>query len=439
MKCAECNEILVAYLEGLLAEDQKHAVTEHLKDCHSCQAEVKQLTNLQERLVSNGKAATQSDLENGVLNRIIREQKVRLKAAEKATEGLKLRRTIMKSSITKVAVAAAVIIVAVLGVHYISEPSITFADVVKPLLNARTLILDVIVNIGGSGVDENTDPVVHDTIVDKRIRRVVSTQQHVVNIFDTENAKMLTLHTEGKIATYSDIQGVVQDITQNYVAVLLDMITDAQNNPGFEAKELGEKEIDGQQCVGFVVRNLTIWADAETGLPVRIEGNEPGLSVVYKNFQFNIPVEDLESQVSMEIPDGYNLVESKAGEFDMGTPTEQDLVDCLRFWAEDLMDGNFPETIGMTELTKILPQVEAKLAETITSAEEGTQKGMSLGKGMLFHMSILDQDNHYAGSGVKVGEADKAVFWYLPDGSDTYRVIYGDLNVKDVAAGDLPN
>ncbi|MGB2866402.1 MAG: hypothetical protein WBC05_23940, partial [Sedimentisphaerales bacterium] len=96
------------------------------------------------------------------------------------------------------------------------------------------------------------------------------------------------------------------------------------------------------------------------------------------------------------------------------------------------------ETIGMTELTKMLPQVEAKLAETITSAEEGTQKGMSLGKGMLFHMSILDQDNHYAGSGVKVGEADKAVFWYLPDGADTYRVIYGDLSVKDVAEENLP-
>jgi hypothetical protein len=90
----------------------------------------------------------------------------------------------------------------------------------------------------------------------------------------------------------------------------------------------------------------------------------------------------------------------------------------------------------MTELTKMLPQIEAKLAESITSAEEGTQKGMTLGKGMMFHMGL--KDSHYAGSGVKVGEADKAVFWYLPEGSDTYRVIYGDLSVKDVAAGDLP-
>ena len=61
---------------------------------------------------------------------------------------------------------------------------------------------------------------------------------------------------------------------------------------------------------------------------------------------------------------------------------------------------------------------------------------MSLGKGMLFHMGL--KDRHYAGSGVKVGETDKAVFWYLPEGSETYRVIYGDLSVKDVAAGDLP-
>jgi hypothetical protein len=264
----------------------------------------------------------------------------------------------------------------------------------------------------------------------------VSTQEHLANIFDTENAKMLTLHTEGKIAVYSDIQGHVQDITQNYLAFLLDIITDIQNNPEFEVEELGEKEIDGQKVVGFLARDLTIWADAKTGLPVRIEGQSERLSMVFKNFQFNIPVEELEPLVSMEVPDGYELVESKDREFDMGTPTEQDLVECLRIWAEVMLDGNFPEKIGMTEFTKLLPQVEAKLGEVIASAEEGTQKGMTLGKGMLFHMRL--RDRHYAGNGVRLGEADKAIFWYQPAGSDTYRVIYGDLTVKDVAEEDLP-
>jgi len=435
MNCAESKELLVAYVEGLLEDSEKQAVAEHLKDCSACQAELQELTGLHDRLVTNGKNLAQRNLEKDVMNQVIREQNIRLKAAARATDALKIRRTIMKSPMTKIAVAAVIIIAVLIGINPFGS-SITFADVVKPLLNARTLILDIVVNTDGPDVDEDTDPVVHDVIVDQRIRRVVSLQEHLVNIFDTESAKMITLHTDGKVAVYSDIQGHVQDITQNYMTFLLDIITDLQNNPDFEAEKIGEKEIDGQKVVGFLARDLTIWADAETGLPVRIEGQSPRLSVIYKNFQFNIPVEELQSQVSMEMPDGYKLVESKGGEFDMGTPTEQDLVDCLRIWAEDLMDGNFPETIGMTELTKMLPQIEAKLAESITSEAEGTQKGMSLGKGMLFEMSL--RDRQYVGSGVKVGEADKAVFWYLPDGSDTYRVIYGDLSVKDVAAEDLP-
>jgi hypothetical protein len=61
---------------------------------------------------------------------------------------------------------------------------------------------------------------------------------------------------------------------------------------------------------------------------------------------------------------------------------------------------------------------------------------MTLGKGMLFMMGLKDQ--HYAGNGVKLGEADKAIFWYQPEGSETWRVIYGDLRVKDVAPENLP-
>ena len=157
----------------------------------------------------------------------------------------------MRSSITRIAVAAAVLVVAALGVHYMMGPSITFADVVKPLLNARTLILDVIVNMDGPDVDEETDPVVHDIIVGSRIRRVVSVQEHLVNIFDTDSAKMLTLHTTGKIAVYSDIQGLVQQITRNYVTVLLDIITDIQNNPDLEAEKIGEKKSTDKKLLGF--------------------------------------------------------------------------------------------------------------------------------------------------------------------------------------------
>ena len=427
MNCEESKELLVAYVEGLLEDSEQQAVAEHLKDCSACQAELQELTGLHDRLVTNGKALAQSNLEKDVMNQVIREQNVRLKAAGKAAAGLKLRRLIMKSSMTRIAAAAAVIVVAALGVHYMMGPSVTFADIVKPLLNARTLILDMIVG------DEETGTVIHDVIVDSRIRRGISRQEHVVNIIDPENAKMLTLHTEGKIAAYSDIQGSIQEGTRDYVASLRKIISDLQNNPDFEAKELGEKEIDGHKVIGFSTDEFTIWADAKTALPVRIEGQSPQLSVIYKNFQFNVPVEKLESLVSMDVPDGYT---EQKKVFDMTTSTEQDLVECLRFWAELMLDGNFPETIGMTEFVKMLPQVEAKLAETVNSAEEGTQKGITLSMGMMFIMGLKDQ--HYAGNGVKLGEADKAIFWYQPNGSETYRVIYGDLSIKDVAEENLP-
>jgi len=426
MNCAECKEILVAYVEGLLDESQKQTITEHLKDCSACRAEIKELTRLHDRLVKNGKVLAQSDLEDDVMNQIVREQNVRLKAANKAGAGLKLRRIIMKSPITKMAAAAVIIIAVLIGINPFKS-TVTFAQVIEPILNARTVILDMIVG------DEETGPVIHDIIVDQRIRRVISAQEHVVNIFDPESAKMLTLHTTGKIAAYSDIQGSLQEGTRDYVAFLRKVITDLQNNPDFEAEKLGEKEIDGQKVIGFLAGEFTIWADAETALPVRIEGQSPQLSIVFKNFQFNVPVEELESLVSMDVPDGYT---EQKKVFDMGTPTEQDLVECLRIWAELLLDGNFPEAIGMTELMKLLPQIEAKLAESIASAEEGTQKGMTLAKGMLFIMGLKDQ--RYAGNGVKLGEADKAIFWYQPKDSTTYRVIYGDLSVKEVTPENLP-
>jgi len=44
----------------------------------------------------------------------------------------------------------------------------------------------------------------------------------------------------------------------------------------------------------------------------------------------------------------------------------------------------------------------------------------------------------YKSAGVKLGDAEKILFWYRPEGAANYRVIYGDLHVADVAADRLP-
>ena len=429
MNCAECKEILVAYLEDLLAEPQKHAVAEHLKDCHSCQAELKQLTNLQERLVSNGKAATQSDLENEVLNRIIREQKMRLKTAEKATEGLKLRRLIMRSPITKVAVAAAVIIVAAIGILSISEPSITFAKIIEPILNARTIIFDSFIG------DEETGTSMHEIIVGQKIRRTISNMPGMTMIIDPELSKMLVLTDADNSAAYVDISGQVGEQHQSFITFLHHVITKVQDN----SENLGEQEIDGQKAIVFEAggpnEGLKIWADPETALPIRIELTLGQMSTIMKNFQFDPQID--ESLVSMSVPAGYTAAET---ELDMANINEKDFIESLRIWAKIIGDGTFPDEIGTEQTMKQVPLLGEKMMVLDLPEQEVSQMGMNFGKGMIFHQTLETGRRpwSYTGQGVKLGDASKVVFWYQPEGSETYRVIYGDLSVRDVAPENLP-
>lgn len=127
MNCAECKNILVAYIEGLLQDAQKQAVEKHLKDCPECQTELTELTGLYNRLVANGKVLAQSDLENKVLNRIIRQQNLKLKKANKVSNQLLLWRNIMKSRITKLSAAAVIIIAVVLSIIYLETATPAYA------------------------------------------------------------------------------------------------------------------------------------------------------------------------------------------------------------------------------------------------------------------------------------------------------------------------
>lgn len=127
MNCAECKEILVAYIEGLLQDAQKQTVEKHLKDCQVCRAELAELASLRDRLVANGNALAQSDLEDKVLNRIIRQQNLKLKKVNKLETHFLLWRNIMKSRISKFAAAAVIIIAVALSIIYLDTATPAYA------------------------------------------------------------------------------------------------------------------------------------------------------------------------------------------------------------------------------------------------------------------------------------------------------------------------
>ncbi len=442
MNCAEYKELLVAYIEGLLDEAQKHSVAEHLKSCASCRAELKEVSDLHDRLVKNSNTLTQSNLEDVVLDRIVREQNARLKTVDKINASLKLRRIIMKSPFVKLAAAAVIIVAVLVGLNPFKD-TVTFAKVIQPILNARTVVLDFIVG------DETNGAVMHDVIVGSKIRRTFSNMETIL-IIDLDNAKMLTLGPADKGAIYMDIQGPLQKGTKSYLGLVRDIVSKIVDNPNIPVQELGEREIDGQRAVGFLLSEpnikLTIWADLETALPIRIEFLQGQTQTIIKNIEFDVLVD--ESLVSMDIPAGYTLHEE---EQDWSEFTEQDFIVVLQVWAGYVLGGRFPDSISLEELMKLAAEVgqaaeveqaaEFEQAHQLSiSDEEKMQIGMAFGRGIVFFQQLEPSgaDWHYVGKGVEFGDANTAVFLYRPKGSDTYRVIYGDLHVEDGEAAQLP-
>jgi hypothetical protein len=264
----------------------------------------------------------------------------------------------------------------------------------------------------------------------------------MTQIIDMEAGKMLVLQATDKTAVYVNIQGQLQEGSRGYIKFVRKVLMELKDSQ--EVEKLGEQEIEGQKAIGFAGRGLIgdgkvkIWANPKTAVPIRVELQIGRLFVILKNFKFDVPIE--ESEVSMDVPPGYTLQEAEA---DFTKGTEEDFIESLRIWAEVLLDGTFPDAVGTESFMKQMPLLGEKLAQSGLSEEEGAKLGAKLGitlpRGMFFLQLLETEDKyHYAGKGVKLGDVDKAIFWYRPEGAETYRVIYGDLSVKDVSEENLP-
>ena len=152
------------------------------------------------------------------------------------------------------------------------------------------------------------------------------------------------------------------------------------------------------------------------------------------NLQFDVALD--ESRFSMEVPDGY-VVQQGGVDFKKGT--EEAFIETLRIWAEIIEDGQFPESISLEDVVNIGPKFDKGLERLNLTDEQRLDIATRWGQGYVFIRFFKGQGQwHYAGKGVKLGDGDTPVFWYQPEDSETWRVIYGDLSVEDVAPEDLP-
>ena len=126
---------------------------------------------------------------------------------------------------------------------------------------------------------------------------------------------------------------------------------------------------------------------------------------------------------------------------DVSTVAEQDIIDFLRAWSGWTTDNTFPPTLNPMELQKVPMEMEqpGEFGKGETTEQQRKQDAMTMYRGIMFLTQLPSDSNwRYAGENVKFGDASTAIFWYRPQGSETYRVIYADLSVGDVAPENLP-
>lgn len=263
-------------------------------------------------------------------------------------------------------------------------------------------------------------------------------------IMDSQKNKAIVLSREMKLATVIEAENMPADRPGNSFEQLRKQISDAQGGEADEIEQLGRQTIDGRQVVGFRIpkadRETKIWADPDTGLPVKVEfisHLKQKARTVMSDFRINVDLD--ESLFSLEVPEGYTVNRVK---MDVSKSTVEDLAQTLRVVAEH-NNGTFPDELhGVDGITGVMIKTVNAKHGTGVSPEKVkaiTEFSVKVGRGMNFARELAaDSDYHYVGKGVKLDTPNRPIFWYKPTKSEKYRVVYADLSIKEVAPADLP-
>jgi len=184
---------------------------------------------------------------------------------------------------------------------------------------------------------------------------------------------------------------------------------------------------------------------------IEVEGTTytkpPGLSssgLIVHDIQLDVPLDD--SLFSLKPPADYTLKTERPP-----AVTEKDVLEFMRVVAE-YFGGKFPEHMPRfnygTEYDRFehiehnVPKEKRTVAEN--RMVEAMHKWWSAGipgpgpMHVFLHHQIVDGSWSYVGAGVKLGDKNRVVCWYRLKDSKTYRVVHGDLSVKDVPEKELP-
>ena len=385
-------------------------------------------------------------------------------------------RIIMKSPISKIAIAAIVIIGCIIGFTMFNKTSgIALANVLTQIDKIDAYMYETNRNVKSTRIVDgrtiNTDEDVWITVLfsqeygmkmtfyDKNKENI---NQEMYVIF-REKASVQIMPAQKRYARVeiNDDQ-VERNKNQSYNPdkIIRQVLSCKYNS-------LGLSTIDGKTVEGFQTKDpnyaegmyskvdIRLWVDVNTQLPVQVEMDcqaeesegkiNTKISSMTHNFKWNIPVDA--SEFDPAIPDDY--ISLTSGSIQMPSNTEYAAIKGLKLYTD--LFGNYPKEMNPMAMISQM----AKIADSNTPAakqlqeelkdlnkEERNQKNietiMPLAGAANFYMQLVQdkKDPAYYGDIVSVGDANNVLMrWKVSD--NEYRVIYGDLHAETITSEKL--
>lgn len=337
-------------------------------------------------------------------------------------------------------VAAAAVLALSAGVAYLISPRVeattAFAEAAEKLRDARTLSYVCKTTMQAAGQGRPTEMRQLFLYKDPGLTRVESGDPPIaVNVIDASRGRILILDLVGKTAMIQDWK-VSKEVKANLERHAVGETEHLRSLAGKNGQPVGRRKVGDVEAEGFRVEDVgftwTVWVDAARKFPllvessVHIDGRD--VPVALSDFRIDPPLDD--SLFRLDPPDGFRVRKLEAP---LATG-EEALVNLLRIYAE-ASDGSFPPKL---DDMKALGAKFPKEKWTGPDDPKMIRFVQSMAASVVFVQFGLKDAYGYAPDKVKLGEADKILFWYRPKDAKAYRAIFGDLHAEDVAAERLP-
>ena len=384
------------------------------------------------------------------------------------TQTVGVWRIIMNKPVTKLAVAAVIIVAVMIGLNVLPGGGVALAEVLDKVRDIKTVFYRTVADIKGLP-GAPAEQITHITTQVKlsydkgvRIKSQIQLPQRTVEresyiLFDKRVLYMLM--PAGK--EYIEMK-LTDELMEKMDSENGDPVTLLKAMADCEHVELGHDTINGIEVwgieatdpvlgtkVGSVLSSgmfdsivVRLWVDMKTKLPVRLtakgsaRNGEISMDLVIDEFQWDAVMDPAELELT--IPADYKLL----GEVTWDVTKEgEDIVEVLEFFAE-YADGRYPSSLStMTVAREIVGHLRRKLASSLSSGglpREIMEKLTKLEMVGQAYAALENGGKDPAYYGDKVtAEFSHAVLvrWKITD--DRYRVVFGDLSKRDVTSDEL--